>query len=386
MKGKIMPILLSAVLVSTISIPSSFAKDWVYGVGFRAGFGRLESDVRSPKLSPLISGHLRVLPKPHFAIDGELGFSALQATHPQFSDFKTVVVPFELGTIFNFLPYRKVNPYIFLGGGGVYWNATSNGNTVVANGENQNGLDSFLKTGGGFEFKLNHTLALNLGATYRFSFTEALDQLFYGDENDQVVDVHVGLTYYFQANKDKDRDVIPDELDLMPEIAEDRDGYLDHDGIPERNPNLVAMSGAGPIPSDASALSAPIVVHYLTTNSAPGKPIPLEARVYSSIALQMVAILYRPTGIEKWNVARMAVMDDNTYQAEIPAEVVRSPGVQYCVLAVDETQRGIGYAGLPSKPINVEVSSSGKGWKILGSTIGGAAVGTATYLILRKQN
>jgi hypothetical protein len=386
MKRKAIAILLSVVCVSAISVPYGLAKDWVYGIGFNAGLGRLESDIRSPKMSPLISGHFRVLPKPHFAIEGELGFSALQATHAQFSDFKTVVIPFELSAIFNFLPERKVNPYVFLGGGGVFWNATSNGNTVVTDGKNQDGLDSFLKTGGGLEFKLNRALALNLGATYRFSLTEAFDQLFYGDENDQVLDVHVGFTYYFLPNKDKDRDVIPDERDLMPEMAEDRDGYLDHDGIPERNPNLVAMSGGGPIPTDASASPGPIVVHQLTTNSAPGKPIPLEAQVYSNIALQMVAILYRSTGTSKWNVARMAGMGDNTFQGEIPAEVVHGPGLQYCVIAVDETQRGIGYSGLPSNPVHVEVSSSGKGWKILGSTVGGAAVATATYLIVRKQN
>lgn len=383
-------ILAAAILCSICiaGISDVSAKDWVWGIGFSGGLSRLEGDLRHPRISPLLSGHLRALPTPSLAISGELGFAALTtARHPNplFTDFKTIIIPFELSTIFNFLPFRKVNPYVFLGGGGVYWNATNNGTTVVAGGRKQDGIDSFLKTGGGLEFKVSRNLGLSVGATFRYSFTDAFDQLRFGDENDQVVDVHAGFTYYFRATKDKDRDLIPDELDLMPEIAEDRDGYLDHDGIPEKNPNLIAMSGSEPIRIDDLENSSPIVVHHLITSAESGRDIIVEATVYSALELRSVAVLYRSDGTSSWNVASMDEMRESLYQGVIPGVAVHGSGLEYCVVAVDETLRGIGYSGLPSRPINVDIFNNGKGWRILGGTAGAAAIGTASYLILRKQ-
>ena len=122
-------VLAAAILCSTCiaGISDVSAKDWVWGIGFSGGLGRLEGDLRHPQISPLLSGHLRALPTPFLAISGELGFASLTTDrhpNPLFTDFKTIIIPFELSTIFNFLPLRKVNPYVFLGGGGVYWNTT----------------------------------------------------------------------------------------------------------------------------------------------------------------------------------------------------------------------------------------------------------------------
>ncbi|NIR51180.1 porin family protein, partial [candidate division KSB1 bacterium] len=183
-----------AALCTFANVNLAFSGDWIYGIGFTAGVGRLEGDLRDPQISPLISGHLRVQPIPYLSFSGELGFSPLDSENhqnPAFTDFKTTIVPFELSAIFNFLPFKKVNPFVFAGGGGVYWEATNNGTTL------EDGVDSFLKTGGGLEFRLAPTIGVSMGATYRFSLTDAFDQLRQGDENDQVVDVYAGLTYYF---------------------------------------------------------------------------------------------------------------------------------------------------------------------------------------------
>lgn len=364
--------------------------DWGFGVGFNAGISRLEGDLRSPQISPLISGHLMVLPLPYLALRGELGYAPLRSNNhpnPAFTDFKTTMVPFELSAVFNFLPFRKVNPYVFAGGGGVYWKATNNGNTIVNSGKKQDGIDSFVKTGGGVEFRVAPNIALNVGATYRYSLTDAFDQLWQGDEQDQVVDVHAGLTYYFaKGRSDKDKDIIPDELDLMPEISEDRDGYLDHDGIPEKNPGPVAAGRFDVLFADGGESSSPIVIHYLVTRAESGRDILIEANVYSQIDLKVVATIYRVRGTPNWNVARMAETGGNLYEGIIPGYAVTTQGLEYCVIAVDETLTGIGYSGLPSKPIQVTVSPSGKPWRLIGGSVGAATIGTASYLILRKQN
>jgi len=198
------------------------------GIGFTTGLSRLEGDINGSQISPQFMGHLRYLPIPYLAFNGEVGFSSLNTSN---SSFKTQIIPFELSAIFNFLPHRKINPYIFAGGGGVFWKAKDNTGTLESN------TDSFLKTGGGLEFLVSRNVGINLGATFRLSLTDNFDQLNQGDENDQVLDVHAGVTFYFNKGRnDRDNDMIPDELDLMPEIAEDPDGYLDHDGIPEKKP------------------------------------------------------------------------------------------------------------------------------------------------------
>ncbi|TDI86308.1 MAG: hypothetical protein E2O79_00260 [Caldithrix sp.] len=352
------------------------------GIGLTTGLGRLEGDISGSKLSPFFMGHLRFLPVPYFALNGELGFSSLNTSN---SPFKTQIIPFELSAIFNFLPHSKVNPYIFAGGGGVFWKAKGIDPLTGQKGTLESNTDSFLKTGGGLEFFVSRSVAINLGATFRLSLTDNLDQLNQGDENDQVLDVHAGVTFYFNKNRnDRDNDLIPDELDLMPDIAEDHDGYLDHDGIPEKNPNPIAMGSMDwPIGNDSNA--SPVVIHYIVQKAESGRNISIKSHVYSEKNLKVVAILYRPMGEPKWNVVRMDERGNHLFQGEIPGYAVTTEGLEYCVVAVDETLSGIGYSGLPSKPITVNISPSGKAWRFIGATFGAATIGSASYLVLRKQ-
>ncbi len=365
-------------LVFSVS-KSASARDWVFGLGFQTGVSRIEADIDG-KLSPIVSGHLRILPIPYFAINGELGYSRLGYANLA-GNPRTEIIPFELSGIVNFLPFRKVNPYVFIGGGGVWWAAKSNAGTA------QDGLDSFLKTGGGLEFRVTPSVALNLGASFRYSLTEAFDQTFSGDEKDQVLDVHAGFTYYFaKTGDDRDRDAIPDEYDLMPEISEDRDGYMDHDGIPEKNASPLAMSTLdSPLENNADGAS-PIVMHHLVTKAELGSDIPIKAQVYSNVSLRVVAALYRPIGTPNWNVVRLDDQGANQYQGDIPGYAVTSSGLEYCVVAVDETLSGVGYSGLPSKPVTVKVLPSGKLWRIAGGVAGATAIGIASYIVIRKQN
>ncbi len=355
-----------------------FGGDWRLGLGVNVGAGKLEADLPNASLSPLVSGHVRVMPFPYLAVSGELGFSALGSNTVNNSE--TTIIPFELSAIFNLLPFNHWNPYLFVGGGGVFWTAKDD----IA-GTLDEGTDSFLKTGGGIEYRVSRNFGLNLGATFRYSFTDGLDQLWQGDENDQVLDVHGGVTYYFNSGSlDRDHDNIPDELDLMPEIAEDQDGYLDHDGIPEKNPNPLAMNSYD-APFGNVDQASPIIIHRIINKAESGKNVNVKANVYSKVPLKVVAALYRPLGTQKWNVAALEANNDNLYQGEIPGYAVTVDGLEYCVVAVDETLTGVGYSGLPTKPINVTVSSSGTPWRILGGAVGAASVGTASYFILRKQ-
>jgi hypothetical protein len=373
MKAKLVVSAVCAALLLVYCVTPAASADWQFGIGFQGGIARLEGDDPNSTISPMVSGHLIAAPVPFFAFKGELGYSSLNTkNHP--TNLKTMIVPFELSGVFNFLPFNKVNPYIFVGGGGFRWEAKDNTGILEKN------WDSFVKTGGGLEFRVSRNVGINVAGSFRLSFTDALDQIRQGDEDDQVLDVHAGVTYYFNKGKrDRDRDMIADEIDLMPDIAEDKDGFMDHDGVPEKNPDSATLASYG------SSSSSPVVIHQIVDKVEAKKNVRIDASIYSNVPLKAVATLYRPVGSISWNVVHMEENGRNAYRGEIPAYAVTGQGFEYCVVAVDETLNGIGYSGLPSRPIVVETSPSGKTWRILGGVVGAAAIGTATYVVLRKQ-
>ncbi len=384
MKAKLLAL---AVLFCAVFPAVGFGGDLGVGIGLRVGTARLEGDIANPRFGPMVSGTLKISPTPFLAFTGDLGFQHLTLNgHPVFRDLRTTLVPFELAAEFNFLPFSKVNPFVTLGGGGTYWQAQNNGRTLVVAGKKQNGLDSFLKVGGGLEFRVAPKVGVSVGATYRYSLSDAFDQIWSGDEKDQTIDVFAGFTYYFgRGPRDRDHDGIPDDRDLMPDIAEDRDGYMDHDGIPEKNPDFLASTNPDVPWVNGQSSPTPVVLHSIVTHAEAGKDIPVRVSVYSEAALKVVAAIYRPVGSRSWQVVKLQKGAGREFEGRIPGEAVTADGLEYCVVAVDEAVKGIGYAGLPSKPIEVEVLPKGTAWRILGGVVGAAAVGTAAYLVGRKQ-
>lgn len=339
-----------------------------FGLGLFIGLSQLKADIMGSVFSPMISGHLRVLPSPFLTLSGQIGYSSLNTTN---SSFKTTIIPFELSAIFNFLPLNTINPYIMTGLGGVSWKATVNSGVLEDN------ISLFWKAGLGLEYRLNDNFSLDLETTFRFSNTDNLDQLNQGDEPDQVLTMRAGLTYYFvKRTNDRDMDFVPDELDLFPTIAEDHDGYLDHDGKPENNEDPIVLAKT----------FSPVVVHKTIHWAEAGKSISVKAHIFSERNLKAVSALYRPFGSLKWEEIRMLNDGKNLFKAVIPGHKVTQKGLEYCIIALDETPDGVGYSGLPNLPIYVDIKPNGKKQRILFGVLGSVVIGTASYiLLLRKQ-
>lgn len=360
------------------------------GVGLYTGVTQFEADIKKPALGPFVYGHIKFNPNAFLSIGAEFGYAELKDKAR--ANFKTAIMPFEMDLIFNLLPLGKVNPYAMIGGGGVYWNATEGGERIIVNNKTQESIDSFLKTGGGLEFVLNkkRNLTFSIGATYRYSLTDMLDQLYSGDEKDQVVDIYAGLTYYFKTSTkgDRDSDGVPDHYDLSVEVPEDPDGYMDHDGKPDERPEerfaeVVDMlsdtlrQGEDTVP--------PVVIHLVNHKVEEGKDIALEVEVFENREIRVVSVLYRTVGEKKWQVRMLRSLGSTLYHGILPASVVRPPGVEYCVVAVDEAVSGIGYSGLPKRPNVIEVLAKPKLWRSLTATAAILGWGAAGYLIARKQ-
>lgn len=378
-------------IVVILSLSSAWAggEQTNFGIGFKAGINRLEGDWKNPSFKPGVFGQLSYNLFDYLAIGAEGGY--VTVGDKEQPEVETILIPYEGHLMFSFFPLGKVNPYVILGGGGVFWNYTVNGQTEIdtLSGKYRKGYDSFIKSGGGLEFPLNrsHTFYFNIGATFRLSFTDWLDKRNWKDENDGVLDIYGGFTYYFRTTTrgDRDNDGVPDELDLKPEIKEDPDGYMDHDGKPDGIPPVtVAMSSAANADIEADK-DPPVVIHSPVGRVEAGKDIKITADIYENQKLKVASILYRPVGLDQWKVGQLLNIGGTLYEGVIPGRSVKKQGVEYCVIAVDEAISGVGYCGLPKLPVRVEVLGNPKFWRIIAGTAAITGWGASGYYILKKQ-
>ena len=375
-----------------------------FGVGLKFGLNRIEGDIKSPLFKPFTYGTIRYNLFEYLAIGLESGYSVSGSNRDDgrgLPEFQSMIIPYEGHVIFSFLPLNRINPYVLLGGGGFYWEyiedeqipghyykLLDNDNTEQLDySKPMKGYDSFIKSGGGVEILLNrnHNFYFDLGFTFRYSFTDMFDGVYGGDENDGLLDIYGGLTYYFRSSTrgDRDNDGIPDELDLKLEIKEDPDGYMDHDGKPEAIPPSVDTGGSD---SDSSIADTdpPVVIHTPIHRVEANQDINIKADIYEK-RLKNTSIIYRPVGFDGWKVAALRSKGGSSYEGIIPKRFVHKQGLEYCVIAVDEATNGVGYCGLPKLPVRVEVLSHPKIWRIISGAAAIAGWGSSGYLILRKQ-
>lgn len=369
--------------------PALRAAESKFTIGVKAGVNKLEGDWKYPRFNPMGSLVLSYSPMPFFGIGVEANYSSfmtkelypdlqqvvdLQTGVPD--DFKTTAFPIELDFKFNFAPRKLVNPFATLGFGGINWEATYDGNTIMRNGtEEQKNFDLLFKTSGGLEFVLENGLGFTIGADFRFTGSDVIDQRATGDLNDGITSVWGGVSYAFKKKDplDLDGDHVTKSLDLDLYRPEDPNGFLDHDGKPE-----------GGKPSKPS--KAPTVIHFPVFLAEEGRDLEISAAIASEIPIRIAAVIYRTTGTKKWGLAKMKKSVDGDYVAVIKGSKVTTAGLEYCVVAVDTDMKGIGHSGLPNRPIQVSVDGNGRNWRIVSGLVAFFGWGGATYVVMRKQN
>ena len=383
MKKMFWVLVLVSFFLQPILFEKLFASDAKFGVGLKGGANKLEGDWKSARFNPTGSVVLSYYPIPYFAVGTEVSYSILTTKDdairidPSFVDsnlFQTSILPVELDFRFNFSPFTTVNPFATIGFGGMWWESTYDGNTVVLNGKEQKEASLVFKASGGIEFNFENGLGLMFGADFRYSSTDMLDQINNGDLNDVITSVWAGMNYYFQTKdqNDLDNDNIPRSLDLDPYRPEDRNGILDHDGKPEYG-RIVEKQ------------NAPKVVHYPVFRAEEGRDLAIKAVITSEVPMRTAIVLYRTQGQSDWKLTPLRKSDDVYYKAVIRGDNVNRAGLEYCVVAVDNELEGIGYSGLPKRPIQVEVDPNGKSWRIVAGIAAFLGWGASTYIVMRKQ-
>ena len=358
------------------------------GLGIRGGAGRIEGDVKGSKyrIRPFGSGLFYFSPDPHISLGLEAGYGEFIIDDDAQNDSLARAIPVEFDITFRYSPYHKITPFVTLGGGGIFWKNRLKGGGDLGGGDGSYERAYILKTAGGLDISLSRRLNLSLGAAFRYALTDVLDLDASGDEKDGLITFFSGFTFKFGGGKpDRDHDGVIDRYDLDSKAKEDRDGYMDHDGVPDTQINSSLLAFTNTSNSNGVDDIPPIVIHSPVLRATAGKDLSIDAEVFENRKLLKAAVLYRPVNVRRWLVEPMASYGNESYQARIPGSVIQKVGLEYCVVAVDEAISGIGYSGLPKRPNLVTVNGSETFWRVASVLLAASGWGTAFYAVSRNQ-
>ena len=364
------------------------AQESKFGLSLRGGAGRIEGDIRKSSLRALGSAVIFYAPDPHLWIGIEGGYGEFITDQDTQVDSLVRLTPAALTLTFNFSPYKTVSPFATLGAGGIFWrNFRASDKENLYSDPERNDSAMMLKAAGGLNFALSDNLLLTVGGDFSYFLNDHIDLLAIGDEDDGLLSGFAGFTINFGGGKpDRDHDRVFDRYDLDSNAKEDRDGYMDHDGVPDTqtNTNFLAM-GSTQDGSGAQDDVPPIVIHRPLRRATAGKDLHIRAEIFENRKLLKSAVLYRPYNVKRWLVEPMVSGDNEVFEAVLPGTVIPTSGLEYCVVAVDEAISGIGYSGLPNRPNYVMVHGKETWWRVATAVAAVGGWGAASYLITRDQ-
>ncbi|MCK6558585.1 outer membrane beta-barrel protein [candidate division KSB1 bacterium] len=378
--------LLWGILVMIAAVPVR-AQDSKFGFGLRGGVGRIEGDVKEAVLRPFGSALAYYSPDPHLAFGLEAGLGEFLTDDDTRQDSVAIALPIEFDVTLRYSPYKTFSPFVTLGAGGLLWyNVRKDNREPFQGGSRKEERAYLLKAAGGFEVSLSQRFNWSAGAAFRYTFSDKLDLDFSGDEHDGLITLFTGLTMKLGGGTpDRDRDGVWDRYDLDSRAREDRDGYMDHDGVPDTqiSTSLLAFTGSGAT-SSADEIP-PIVIHHPLKRATAGRDLRIQAEIYENRNLLKAAVLHRPVNVRRWLVEPMATSDREIYEAIIPGPSIPKGGLEYCVVAVDEAISGLGYSGLPNRPNYIMVHGRETWWRVAAFFAAAGGWGAAGYVVNRHQ-
>lgn len=354
----------------------------------RGGAGRIEGDVKRNVLRAFGSGLVFYSPDPHLAFGIETGVGEFLTDNDTQHDSIALAIPIEFDVTLRYSPYKTVSPFVTLGAGGLVWyNVRKDDHKSFQGGPKQDERDYLLKTAGGLEVALSQRFNWSIGAAFRYTFSDLLDLNSSGDENDGIISLFTGVTLKLGGGlPDRDRDGVLDRLDLDSRAKEDRDGYMDHDGVPDTQitTSLLAFTSSNAAASGADDIP-PVVIHQPIKRATAERDLRIRAEIFENRKLLKAAVLYRPVNVRRWLVEPMVSSDREIYEAVIPGGTIPHNDLEYCVVAVDEAISGLGYSGLLNRPNYVMVHGKQTYWRIAALIAAAGGWGTAGYLVQRNQ-
>jgi len=258
----------SAFIAIFLLCTQGFSNIWEnrYGVGASSSMFKMwggAKDRTSLSYNMSIEGRYGVLP--FLQLGADLGYGSFKPSRrgtstiaDQSAPFRTFVLPMNVTLKATPLAKNSVKPYGLVGAGLLFWslrNVGANDGTILTKGRLAWGekmlsdVNFGLVYGIGFEWFLKERFALDFQARNTRYFGATKDNVGYGDANDKLGEFKVSALYYLGGNYDRDKDGIPDKIDLAPLEPEDFDGFQDADGAPDPdndNDGILDVNDAAP--------------------------------------------------------------------------------------------------------------------------------------------
>jgi len=154
--------------------------------------------------------------------------------------FQTTFMPISVFGRYNLVKDFNWIPYLTAGMGVMMWHCdNTDTSTEISSGNN-----FIANIGGGIEWEISRTVAIDFGVKYQRLFNQKEDMSGEGSSfsslDDPRPDVQTGnlsagfgITLRFGGWRDSDGDTYEDKVDKCPFVPEDFDGFEDEDGCPE---------------------------------------------------------------------------------------------------------------------------------------------------------
>lgn len=155
-------------------------------------------------------------------------------------DYITYYKPITLNLKLHLTRNTKFAPYFLLGTGLLYWDLRDVGgisddfNLSEKLGNSVESDNTTLGIAGlGANYFISEYFSFEASAKLNYLVNQSLDMNGFGGDQFGILEGRLGFNLHFGSAKDSDGDGIPDRNDKAKFDAEDIDGYMDEDGVPD---------------------------------------------------------------------------------------------------------------------------------------------------------
>jgi outer membrane protein OmpA-like peptidoglycan-associated protein len=207
--------LLVVLLLLILSLNSQAQmRDYTVKGGVQYNQALLFGEFNKYKFSFIVRGYLNVRFNKIFSGEFGIGYGQLAGTDEAYNsnpvEWKTTVIPIDIRLrIAPFTKLRKVNPYLYIGGGLIRYDVTDTHAIGSSSPDpiEKDGMTGMVLGGIGSEFMLSSNVLLDLSAGFTYTFTDDLNYYSINDFKDGIGTFGIGLTFTGEScNTDYDRD------------------------------------------------------------------------------------------------------------------------------------------------------------------------------------
>lgn len=185
-----------ACCIMLASIGQSQMRSHKFGIGASGSYYLLQSDYTTSQPSFGGGVDLSYSLMEYLSVRSSLGVGFLTAKNAAPPTLATTLISGNLYLAADLSPSGTFNPFIFVGGSGVYFDArTGDGTALTGTGVKR--LKGTLVGGVGFDLFASEFLSFTLAGEMALPYTDRLDGIVAGTKKDSYQRISLGIRYYF---------------------------------------------------------------------------------------------------------------------------------------------------------------------------------------------